>query len=175
MRLRPATTDDSEFLLRLRNDALTRMNSKYDAIVPVGVHDKWLREILDHPKSHRLMIAETALYDHAVANASPRLGAGRLDADALDDHSVEISLTIAPEWRGLGYARQIIAGMCKLNPWQKPVIARVGVWNHRSLVAFLHEEFVPQCVVDDSNQPISPDYSGVSRRWVWLRKEWRAQ
>lgn len=103
MTLRPATLDDAPVLFAWRNDPETRRASRNEEPVTWEGHVAWLKTTLTDTR-RRLFIAEHV--GHAV-------GTGRVDLHPHLDQSVvsehaELSLTIAPEFRGCGYARQVI-------------------------------------------------------------------
>lgn len=137
MTLRPATMLDAELLLAWRNDPATRAASLEEARVEAAEHRRWLRAALDSP-TRRLFIAE---------HEGEAVGTGRWDS-ALT--SAVLSVTVAPQHRGRGYARQIIealvtegrrAGLTHFSAHVKP-------GNGASLNAFLGAGFTaPEVVV----------------------------
>ena len=84
-----------------------------------------------------------------VTRRGRRLGTYRLDG--LGSAAVEVSLTVAPEWRGRGLAREIIA--LALRHARRhgyagaAVCAQVRAENTPSLIAFLHNRFVPHAIL----------------------------
>ncbi len=91
MEIRPATMDDARRLFDWRNDPLTRaMSNNTDAVEWAG-HVAWLERRLSRPEP-MLFVAEVR---------SVPVGTFRVDGD-------EISYTIAPEFRGLGYAVEML-------------------------------------------------------------------
>ena len=147
--LRPATMADAEQLLRWRNDSETRTQSLSQAEVPLVDHLNWLSATLARPATSRLYIAE----ENGCA-----VGTGRLD---LDESMAELSLTVAPEHRGRGLARQIIhlliAEAGQLG--RVVALAQVKGRNARSLAAFLASGFLPSSpeALIRLERPISPD------------------
>lgn len=102
--LRPATMHDADRLLSWRNDPLTCANSRSTAAVPREDHDRWMKfNVLLGQPEHAVIIAETE-------NGS--VGVVRFDAVKNDLMSYEASITIAPEYRGSGFARPILAEAC---------------------------------------------------------------
>ena len=164
MILRPATLADADRLLRWRNDPETRAQSLSEHEVSLVDHLGWLSYILVHPVTPRLYIAE---------EEGRAVGTGRLD---LDDSAAELSLTVAPEHRGRGLARQIIhllvteAG--RLGHTLS--IAQVKGRNARSLGAFLASGFLPSSpeAVIRLERPIYPDdvcpwcAAGTPHHWM---------
>lgn len=91
--LRPATQDDSRTLYKWRNDWLTRANSINTEIVPWEGHTKWFAASLANP-ARQLMIAEV----DGVAVGMVRI-----------DDGEELSWTVGPEFRGKGYAKEMVS------------------------------------------------------------------
>ncbi len=98
--LRPANMSDARRLLDWRNDALTRHSSIDARRIPYAKHIKWLEDVLaDHNRN--LMIAEIS-----------GMPIGTIRAD-MDDNGWKLSWTVAPEARGHGFGKQIVALMIK--------------------------------------------------------------
>ena len=93
--LRPATLADAVFLLRLRNDPLTRANSLNPNEVTPDQHAIWLATTLGSATRH-LYVAEASF------TVTDSLGMVRLDLG--DRDTAEVSITVAPECRGQGWA-----------------------------------------------------------------------
>ena len=146
--LRPASLDDAVYLLLLRNDKLTRANSRSTGEISRDQHLRWLTQTLVDPR-RRLYIA--------VANHETCVGTGRLDRGDVD---VELSLTVDPLHRGRGYARQIVRALTLEAGGTLPKTAEIATSNIPSILAFLHEGFTPDKVVDEDE-----------RRWLWVRRE----
>lgn len=134
--LRAARLDDATRLLRWRNDSETRANSLHSEMVPEPEHRAWLERTLAEPDRVRLYIAVAG--DELV-------GTGRLDF--VGHETAELSLTIAPEWRGLGFARALIGAL--IGEAHRigclGLTARVKAANARSLRAFLAAGFSLTC------------------------------
>lgn len=96
--LRKATMDDAETLFRWRNDPLTRQNSFTTDEVPWESHIKWLEASFQNP-NRALYIAEC----------------GTVRADIQGDR-VELSWTVAPEIRGKGFGKAMVACAVSLYP-----------------------------------------------------------
>jgi RimJ/RimL family protein N-acetyltransferase len=92
IRLRPATTNDSAFLLELRNDPAVRRQSRSNTEVSPDDHARWLEATLADPSRH-LFIIETV---------EARAGQLRLDQSG---SSAEVSIALTPSARGAGFAR----------------------------------------------------------------------
>ena len=138
---RPATCADGDFLLRLRNDPATVAASRVQQSVTPEEHAAWLTTVLADP-ARRLMIVELEWWDadaiHGGGRFLERIGTYRLDG--IGTETVEVSLTVAPEERGRGYARQIIA-LATDHAWTfartARVVATARTNNRASLIAFL--------------------------------------
>ena len=104
IKLRPATLADADRLFSWRNDPVTLLNSRSTAAVPREDHDRWVQfNVLLGQPEHAVIIAETE-------NGS--VGVVRFDAAKDDLMTYEASITIAPEYRGGGFARPILAEAC---------------------------------------------------------------
>lgn len=117
MKLRGATWADRDRLLAWRNDPLTLQGSLTDAAVEPDEHYQWLRKSLVSA-SRRLLIAEV--------DGLP-VGTARLDYSR---EGCELSWTIAPEARGRGLGKQLVALAAALAP---TVFARIRSDNAASL------------------------------------------
>ena len=152
MKLRLAEMADRDLLFAWRNDPLTRANSRFTAEVPYGHHVQWLAETLA-ARQVRLFVGEV---DGLL------VGTSRLD---LSSHDSEVSITVAPEHRGEGYARPLLALTLEHRPMELPTVAQIEVTNTPSLVTFLKEGFVPYGLTD-----IHRLGTQDGRRWMWLRR-----
>ena len=130
VRLRTATPDDAGQLLAWRNDPETRRASFSETEVARADHERWLAETLSRGDRH--------LY---VAVADGRdVGTARLDVCGAE---AEVSITVAPEWRGRGLATamlraltdeafdrlalsRLVARVKASNPGSRAVFERVG-------------------------------------------------
>lgn len=93
---RPATMDDADWLLALRNDERAREMSRTSSEVSAEGHQSWLKIRVDNP-DHQLLIAE--------ASGVP-IGSVRFDRTPSKHEGYEVSIIIAPSCRqaGLGLA-----------------------------------------------------------------------
>ncbi|WP_040925505.1 GNAT family N-acetyltransferase [Saccharomonospora marina] len=98
VRLRRATEADGRLLLAWRNDPETRRWSHTTNEIALEDHLNWLRGVLASP-ARELFVAETG-------DGTP---AGTVRFDRLDDTTWEVSITVAPQCRGRGLARRILA------------------------------------------------------------------
>ena len=96
VRARRATESDARLLLDWRNDAATREASRSTDLVSWRDHQAWLRATL--LRSDRILL---------VMEAPEPVGAVRWDR--LDRESWELSITLAPNVRGRGLARLVLA------------------------------------------------------------------
>jgi RimJ/RimL family protein N-acetyltransferase len=103
MRLRPAELEDGEMLRRWRNDSLTRSASHTSAPVSRADHLAWLAQVLREP-SRRLYVAE-----------ADGVAVGTVRADWRDE-SWLLSWTVAPEHRGRGYGKAMVALAAEMTP-----------------------------------------------------------
>nr|WP_092347995.1 GNAT family N-acetyltransferase [Pseudomonas sp. NFACC05-1] len=95
IQLRRATMDDGVILHRWRNDEATRAASHSTSPVNLEDHLRWLAATLENP-SRTLFIAE---------NGSGPIGTVRADLGA---GATELSWTVAPEARGMGFAKAMV-------------------------------------------------------------------
>jgi len=117
MILRPATMHDADRLFFWRNDPVTCANSRSTAAVPREDHDRWMKfNVLLGQPEHAVIIAETELRANlggvVTAPFPGCIGVVRFDAAKNDLMTYEVSITIAPEHRGAGLARPILAEAC---------------------------------------------------------------
>ena len=97
--LLPVTWDDSADLLRWRNDPVTRANSRSTGEISQEDHDAWMTACMSpsHPKG-QVWIADCD---------GISVGVIRVSLDYV------ISITIAPEHRGSGHAKEMLRQACK--------------------------------------------------------------
>ncbi len=132
VRLRPATLEDAEQLFQWRNDPLTRAQSLQQQPVEWQTHLQWLQASLQNP-DRQLYIAESA----ALAGQEQSLLLGTVRADKMDE-DYELSWTVAPEQRGKGWGRQMVAALIDRLPSGATFTAVVLLTNpasHRIAVA----------------------------------------
>lgn len=135
--LDPAKARDWADLFAWRNDEATRAASVGQSPIALAAHLKWLEETLTSD-ARRLYVARDPQRGKA--------GMARLD---IDKTSIELSLAVAPEHRGHGYAGQIIRELVTValalggpGATNRPLRAVVREENFRSLRAFAANEFV---------------------------------
>ena len=95
LHFRPGNKNDSETLLRWRNDPETRNNSISTDIVQAEEHRQWFEKSLNS-KNRKIYIVE---------KSGEAVGTVRTDND---DKKVELSWTLAPEARGKGLGKEIV-------------------------------------------------------------------
>lgn len=130
--LKPATLLDAAILYLWRIDPATVAASP--GPIPIWhEHVEWLKRTLAD-SNRKLYVA----FDGMQA-----IGTGRLDRVA---SGVELSITVAPDWRRKGYAPRIIEALCR-EAWKwlpgGRTIAHVRPENRASLRAFLSAGFTP--------------------------------
>lgn len=112
--LRSAIIQDADLLLEWRNDPLTRNASHNTAEVKIDEHISWLKKTLNNA-NRRLYIAEE--------NGVP---VGNVRAD-FSDGVYELSWTVAPQARGRGVGKQMVAILaCQVS---EPIRAEVKSGN----------------------------------------------
>lgn len=94
--LRKAAMTDAEMILKWRNDPVTRMASFTKNEIDLEAHKKWYSAKLESPDCFLFIM----MHDSECV--------GQLRIDRMNDIG-EISYMIAPEKRGMGYGKKIIA------------------------------------------------------------------
>jgi RimJ/RimL family protein N-acetyltransferase len=126
MILRVATAEDLPFLLRLRNDPETRQWSRTTDEITEAAHTEWFEKTTD-----RVFVAELPDLDPAVSVGTIRF--------VRHPHELEMGIVVDPEYRGRGYAAEMIKLGVK-EAWA-PVVAYVREDNLKSLSAFKRAGF----------------------------------
>lgn len=101
--LRRATMEDALDILRWRNDETSRANSFTKDVIDLDSHKKWLSKKLSQKNCHMFIMMD----------GQDKVGNIRVD---VTDDAGEISYLIAPEKRGKGYGKKIIALIEKEMP-----------------------------------------------------------
>jgi UDP-2,4-diacetamido-2,4,6-trideoxy-beta-L-altropyranose hydrolase len=101
LELRPATEEDVRLLWQWRNDPETRLRSRNSDEIPWDIHLVWFAKRLADPDTLMLV----------GLRASRPIGVVRFDREA-DGHA-EVSITLAPECRGRGLARNLLQRGCE--------------------------------------------------------------
>jgi len=121
MKLRRAQPDDARMLFDWRNDPLTRAASHRQDVVSYDDHLTWMAAVLADP-ARSLFVAE--------ADGRP-VGTVRVEQD--EDGSILLSWTVAPEARGQGAGKAMVAmAVAQLGTW-RTVRAQVRAWNLASV------------------------------------------
>jgi RimJ/RimL family protein N-acetyltransferase len=121
--LRPATMVDARTLFAFRNDPDTRANSVNTAPVPWDDHLAWLEASLANP-DRDLLVAEM--------DGAP-VGTVRIDRG----EETEISWTVAPDYRGKGVGKRMVALACPHGP----LVAKIKPTNPASQGIAAHAGF----------------------------------
>lgn len=137
LRPRPATEADAALLMAWRNDPETLQWSVVAQPVAERQHLEWLRCVLADP-TRRLRVVEYEDRPHPDYLPPPESPVGTYRLDFVGTDTVEVSLTVAPEWRGRGLATYVIrrASAEAVSLGASSVLARVHAGNVRSLRAF---------------------------------------
>jgi len=109
VRLRRATAVDADLLFAWRNDPLTRARSLQPNPVEWETHLRWLADCLDN-HDRQLFIAEL------TTDREPELmllGTVRSDRS---EQGFELSWTVAPEQRGKGWGKRLVAALIDSLP-----------------------------------------------------------
>jgi len=115
--LRPATMADAAMLLAWRNDSETRESSHNTGEVALANHLRWLEAVLAN-RARTLWVAELA---------GKPVGTVRVDTDSAGH---ELSWTVAPEARGAGIGKRMVAIAAERVPG--PLRAEVKEGNRAS-------------------------------------------
>lgn len=132
--LRPATMEDAELLYRYRTDSVTRAMFLTDGPSSRDAHDQWLAMALRIDTAPCLYIAE---------RGGVPVGTGRFDRQA--NGEAWVSITIAPECRGKGYAEPLLTALAEEARRHGCVALRATIKSENlpSLRAFLAAGFRP--------------------------------
>lgn len=101
MKLRNATIDDAQLLLAWRNDPVTRANSLNTEIITPANHLRWLSITIKNAR-RQLLIAEER-----------NIAVGTVSIEKNKNKSYEISWTVAPEHRGKGIGKKMVAAVIR--------------------------------------------------------------
>lgn len=94
--LRPVTLADLELIYEWANDPVTRLNSINQNTITLEEHKKWFNAKLDNSDVHMYILEDMG----------KPVGQVRID---VANNAGEISYSIAPNHRGRGYGKSIIA------------------------------------------------------------------
>ena len=115
--LRSVTLEDAEILLRWRNNITTRMASHTTNEVQLEKHIEWLKGTLQNKKRQLYVVDDNGT------------SVGTVRAD-LENGFYELSWTVAPEARGQGIGKRMVALLA--NKIKEPIRAEVKKGNHPS-------------------------------------------
>lgn len=115
--LRPATLDDADILFTWRNDADTRRMAGVATRIRWPEYVDWLKASLSDPRREILI---------AAVEGRP---VGTIRCDRWDE-TQEIAWTVAPEWRGRGIGKRMVAEFCRR--WRGRLRARIKAHNTAS-------------------------------------------
>ena len=118
MTLRPATLQDVKLLFKWRNDPETRRASHNQEKVGWKEHFSWVARVIDDP-NRKLYIAE---------EDNDPVGSARAD---LSEGIWELSWTVAPDARGRGVAKRMVAMLA--NRIAEPIRAEIKAGNMASV------------------------------------------
>jgi RimJ/RimL family protein N-acetyltransferase len=130
----PGFFEDARFLLSLRNEPETRQMSGDTAALSWETHFAWYCEAVRNPRRH-IYIVQCQAVDAGMV---------RLDGDEKSPGLAEISIALAPDFRGKGLGRLAIQTACAEGArlGYQAILARVKHTNPRSIAAFHKAGFV---------------------------------
>jgi L-amino acid N-acyltransferase YncA len=125
---------EARFLLDLRNEPEARRMFVDTDVISWETHLAWYSEAVNNPKRHIYIIQ----YQSADA------GMVRLDGDEEDSTVAELSITLAPDFRGKGLGPLAIQKGCEEGAGlgYQTILARIKNTNQRSIQAFQKVGFV---------------------------------
>lgn len=97
--VRPANASDSEDVLRWRNDITSREQSRDPELISAETHIAWFAGILNSSNNY-LYIAEFS--------DGTKIGQVRFDSITEKESTFEVSISIAPEFRGRNLSVEIL-------------------------------------------------------------------
>jgi RimJ/RimL family protein N-acetyltransferase len=95
--VRPATAGDEDMLLTWANDPITRRNSFHGEVIDPATHRRWLAERLASPTTRILIGLDD---DRPI---------GQVRLEGGPNRTAEVSISVAPEARGRGLGRMLLA------------------------------------------------------------------
>lgn len=133
LHLRKATKDDVELIFNWANDEVVRKNSFSTEKIEYEEHVKWFENLLQDENRVQLIL------ERALGDKIESIGQIRLNMDN-ENCLAEVGYSIASEFRGMGYGKQMLclAGRYIEDeyPHIKKLIARVKPNNVASIKAF---------------------------------------
>jgi RimJ/RimL family protein N-acetyltransferase len=102
--MRPATVHDGDRLFAWRNDPVTQAASRSTAPVAREDHDRWMQfNVINGYPQHLVMMADTDVGS---------VGVVRFDSVREDVMAFDVSITLAPKYRGTGLALDVLREAC---------------------------------------------------------------
>ena len=130
--LRKVTTEDMDLLYQWANDPVVRANAFSTEQIPYEDHVKWFAARMEDP--------DTAMYIF-IQNDRP-VGQIRLD---IEGKKAQIDYSIAAEYRGKGYGKQMLllleTVVREFLPGIDTLVGKVKLENQASMQAFLKAGF----------------------------------
>jgi len=123
-----AGIDDSDYLLKWRNDKITRKFSFNPEEITKEEHERWFKATLSNKKRNIFIV---------IGENGERMGQIRLDWD--DNNVAEISIAIAPDFRGRGIGTDVLTRGSRLvmdNFEADYIIAKIKKENIISIKVF---------------------------------------
>jgi RimJ/RimL family protein N-acetyltransferase len=124
--LRRAEESDARLVWHWRNDSVTRANFRNNEIVSWPTHRDWYLEAIKDP-SRIMLIGEHECIPFGIV---------RLDMSIA---GAEISINVAPEWRGQGLGCKLLGLACRHT--DKPIFAQIRATNRASINIFVLNGF----------------------------------
>ncbi|HWD07371.1 MAG TPA: GNAT family N-acetyltransferase [Amycolatopsis sp.] len=138
---REAVEADAELLLAWRNDPRTRQASRSGEVIALADHLRWLRGVLASPE--RLLLV--------VSDGTAPVGTVRFDRCG-EPGEWEVSITLAPESRGRGLSRAVLAAgehMLFQRHEVRAILAAVHEDNAASAALFERSGYVESAPAED--------------------------
>lgn len=122
LELRQVTLEDADYLLKLRNEPTTQQASINSREVGIQEHESWLNSKL----------SDSSCQFFIGVHDSRKIGFIRADER---NSSLEISLAVSPEHRGLGYCEKLLMSLIEINP-STAFTAKIKEANKASMACF---------------------------------------
>jgi RimJ/RimL family protein N-acetyltransferase len=144
--VRPANASDEEDLLRWRNDIESREQSRDSELISTETHNAWFNQILNSPNNY--------VYIATLSNGT-KIGQVRFDRLAGEKSTFEVSISMAPEFRGRNLSVELLlAAEAEFCPNHTPLTlhAFVKTINAPSQHLFASASYtIDPAVVNDGN------------------------
>ncbi len=143
--LRPMTFEDTEHIVKWRNEDAVRKNFIYQALFTKESHENWIRTMVDTGKVVQMMICETRT-NHAVGSVYVR------DIDKTH-HKAEYGIFIGEEYaRGKGYgtaAAKLMIRYCFKEMLLHRLFLRVYADNAQAIRSYEKAGFEKEALLRD--------------------------